>query len=725
MWIKKVQQKIPKIPQKYSLQTILLVPFFILITGTVGLVGYLSFRNGQQAVRNLATQLRSELTARITQELHSYFDIPHEINQLNATTLVQQQLDIINASNENLIWRQMKIAPNLAFVYCGSPRNGEFFGVLRVPDNNALQLSYSNRNTDFYRVYYGLDVRGNRTFKIRTSDKQFDSRLRPWYSAALSAGGATWSDIYISFTTKLPNITATLPVYNETGNRLIGVCATDVVLPEQFRDFLKELEIGQSGQAFVIERSGTLVSSSSKEPLFRQEGDNIELIKAINSRSLLTQKTTEYLHKRFGDLSNIRQPQQLEYILNGQRQFVQVSVFRDGYGLDWLIVLVVPESDFMEQININNRSTIILCIIALLLATAVGILISRQLAKSITTLSQAAEEIATGNLSQNVKVKHIKELEKLGNSFNSMAAQLQASFDSLEAKNEQLEAVLNAVPGSISWMNSEGKYLGVNHYLADSLNLPTTSFINQPIGFSQANYTYINFIYNFINSSKKAILKEVPLQINHQQKYYLMAAQKYKNGESIVAVGIDITERYKAKEALKIAEENYRSIFENALEGIFQSTPEGKYIKVNPALASLYGYESPEEMIKSIDDVSSQIYVDPNVYDRFIESMAKYGQVKDLEYQIYRKDGGIIWIEEDTRSVCDTNGNLLYYEGIIQDITQRKQEAEKLMRQLQELQIEIDHQKREQDVKKITQSNYFQELKSEVNEIEIDSFWEV
>jgi PAS domain S-box-containing protein len=233
------------------------------------------------------------------------------------------------------------------------------------------------------------------------------------------------------------------------------------------------------------------------------------------------------------------------------------------------------------------------------------------------------------------------------------------------------------------------------------------------------------WIHDFIHSEKSAESKEVLIQINHQQKYYLMAAQKYKNDESIVAVGIDITERYKAKEALRIAEENYRSIFENALEGIFQSTPQGKYIKVNPALASLYGYDSPEEMIESIHDIRSQIYVDPNVSNKFKQAMAKHRQVKNLEYQTYRKDGQIIWVEEDTRAVYDTNRNLLYYEGIVQDISQRKQDEENLMRQLQELQIEIDQQKREQEVAKITQSDYFQELKSEVNEIEVDHFWEI
>ncbi|MEL7036407.1 MAG: PAS domain S-box protein [Cyanobacteria bacterium J06592_8] len=722
-FLQEIQRISRTVSQKLSLQVVLLVPFFLLITGTVGLVGYLSFRNGQATVRNLASQLRSELTERIHQELHEYFSSPHDINQLNATALVQDKLDVVNGEGENFLWRQMKIAPNLAFVYCSRPDNGEFFGVLRDPENKSLQLSYSNESTDFYRVYYALDVRGNRTYKLRTSDKQFDSRLRPWYSAALSAGLPTWSDIYISFTTKLPNITASLPVYNEMGNRLVGVCATDVVLPEEFRDFLASLEIGKSGQAFVINRSGILVSSSSEEPLFRQKDNQIKLIKASESRSFLTRKTANFLENNFDNFSQIRQPQQFEYVLNGQRQFVEISIFKDGYGLDWLTVLVVPESDFMEQININNRITFALCIIALFLATIIGLLISRQLANSIKRLSQVSEEIAAGNLSQYVEVKHTKELTKLANSFNSMAAQLRESFQSLEDKNAQLEAVLNAVPGSISWMNSEGRYLGSNSYLTQNQSTSSELSSNHPVEFFQESSQYVNFIQDFLISSKKSELREIPVIINGQQKYYVMAVQKYGQGESAVAVGIDITERYKAKEALKIAEENYRSIFENALEGIFQSSPEGKFIKVNSAFAKMYGYESPESLIESIDNISRQVYVDPNVQQKFHNSMAQADKVKNFEYQVYRKDGSIIWIEEDTRAVRDAEGNLLYYEGIIQDITHRKQEEEKLIRQLQELQIEIDQQKREQEVAQITQSDYFQKLKSEVDDIEIDQFW--
>lgn len=176
-------------------------------------------------------------------------------------------------------------------------------------------------------------------------------------------------------------------------------------------------------------------------------------------------------------------------------------------------------------------------------------------------------------------------------------------------------------------------------------------------------------------------------------------------------------------EALRIAEENYRSIFENALEGIFQSTPDGHFINVNPAMARILGYDSPQEMIASITNIQTQVYAHPSDRNQFHTLIQNFGQVKDFEYQAYQKDGSIIWVGMDARAVHDSSGHLLYYEGIVQDISQRKQQEEELRRQLQELRIEIDHQKRERDVAQITQSDYFQELQEEVAELQLDEFW--
>ncbi len=142
----------------------------------------------------------------------------------------------------------------------------------------------------------------------------------------------------------------------------------------------------------------------------------------------------------------------------------------------------------------------------------------------------------------------------------------------------------------------------------------------------------------------------------------------------------DITERKQANQALRQAEEKYRSIFENAVEGIFQTTREGHYISANPALARIYGYDSPDEMVSTLTEVQ-QLYVLPGRRAEFVQLIETYGSVTHFESQTYRKDGSMIWVSENARAVYDTGGSMLYFEGSVEDITQRKHTDAELRRQ--------------------------------------------
>ncbi|MDK3156519.1 PAS domain S-box protein [Kamptonema cortianum] len=147
-----------------------------------------------------------------------------------------------------------------------------------------------------------------------------------------------------------------------------------------------------------------------------------------------------------------------------------------------------------------------------------------------------------------------------------------------------------------------------------------------------------------------------------------------------------IAERQRVEAALRQAEEKYRSIFENAIEGIFQTTPQGRFLSANPALARIYGYASPEALKAQVNDIGKQIYVDPRRREAFVELVRQQGSVKGFEAQVYRTDGSIIWISENARAVCDDRGELLYYEGMVEDITSRKQTEAALLRSQAQLQ---------------------------------------
>ncbi|HNS15150.1 MAG TPA: PAS domain S-box protein [Syntrophorhabdaceae bacterium] len=155
------------------------------------------------------------------------------------------------------------------------------------------------------------------------------------------------------------------------------------------------------------------------------------------------------------------------------------------------------------------------------------------------------------------------------------------------------------------------------------------------------------------------------------------------NGKpAILASVFDITEHKRIEEALQKSEERYRSIVENAIEGIFQTTPDGRYVSANPALARMYGYDSPRELIDSIANIETDQYVNP--LDRITMKMLyeKYGYVEKYETQLYRKDKSRIWISMNARAVRNADGAVLFYEGTAEDITSRKK-AEEEKRSLQ------------------------------------------
>jgi len=162
---------------------------------------------------------------------------------------------------------------------------------------------------------------------------------------------------------------------------------------------------------------------------------------------------------------------------------------------------------------------------------------------------------------------------------------------------------------------------------------------------------------------------------------YVLKDRPARLGESVHRALADKQlreKRQQAEKALREAEQKYRTIFDGAVEGIFQSTSDGRIITANPALARMWGYDTPEKLVSSITDVASQVYIDPQRRDEFSKIMEENGEVHGFEYQARRRDGTPMWASESARAVCDASGTLLYYEGSIEDITESKRAGEAL-----------------------------------------------
>ncbi|WP_293127471.1 ATP-binding protein [Microcoleus sp. bin38.metabat.b11b12b14.051] len=361
---------------------------------------------------------------------------PHLLNDLNAKAIYLGNLNLQKpTSRERYFWNIIQSFDSVTHTYIGTT-NGELFGSKRVADG-SIQIGLADESTNHSLNYYSANSQGDRIGEFKTSTPNFDARVRPWYKAAIGAGKPAWSKIYTDFVSKSLLITGVQSV-SDKSEKMVGVLAVNITLTE-VNKFLHSLKIGKSGQTFIIERTGELVSTSTLDPVLLVKGKDTERINAASSQNSLIRAAENQLHKKFGNLTEINSVQQLDFDIDGKRQFIQVQPFQDIRGLDWLIVVVVPEADFMEQINANTHTTILLCIAALILATGAGILTAKSVIQPLLRLNIAAKEIAQGKLEQTVEIERSDELGELATSFNSMAKQLQESFAALESKNADLQ----------------------------------------------------------------------------------------------------------------------------------------------------------------------------------------------------------------------------------------------------------------------------------------------
>lgn len=434
--LKSLTSSVSKVSGNVPLRIILVVPFILQISAAVGLVGWLSFRNGHQTVNTIATQLQREIINRIQQRLEIHLTTPHLINQINVNAVRVADLNIQDEqAMARYLWKQLQMFDSVSSIYIGT-QQGEYIAAERTP-KDTLTINFANQSTNGFYHIYEADSKGNPTQLLRTSSK-YDPRLRPWYKATIKAGKPSWSQIYTFFDPPLLGLTATHPLYDETG-KLRGIFATDFALSDISR-FLSSLKIGRSGQSFIMERSGLLVATSTPDkPYSLSKNGQLERLKASASSNSITRATAQYLRSHFGSLTKIDSSQQLSFTIDGKRQFLQVTPLKDPHGIDWLVVAVVPESDFMEQIHANTRSTILLCLAALVVATLVGILTSRWITQPILRMKDAATALSEGQFDRTVNLERSDELGVLAKAFNSMAAQLQESFADLEAKNADLQ----------------------------------------------------------------------------------------------------------------------------------------------------------------------------------------------------------------------------------------------------------------------------------------------
>jgi signal transduction histidine kinase/ActR/RegA family two-component response regulator len=419
--------------KKLPLRLVLVVPFLIQIFAAVGLVGYLSFKNGQKAVNDLANQLMSKTGSLVDEHLDTYLATPHQINQINIDAIEQGLLNLQDLqSTGRYFWKQAQVFKNVSYIgYNLQTYQGA--GAGRWLKDQGIVINEDSAKKNYT---YVTDSQGNRTKLLEVVN--YDPLIDEWYAETVKVGKPIWSRIYTAEGFEgYVAASANHPIYDKT-HKIVGVLGVDLLL-SNISDFLANLKVSPSAKIFIIERDGLLIANSTLQKPFTVINGKTQRLNALNSGDPIIQATAKYLQQRFSNFNAIKDSHELNFEFKGDREFVHVINWRDEFGLDWLVIVVVPESDFMAQINVHNQTTILLCLGALKVATVLGIYTSCWITKPMWELSEASRAIASGNLDQAVEVSDIKELSILAQSFNQMAGQLRESFTALEKTNQDLE----------------------------------------------------------------------------------------------------------------------------------------------------------------------------------------------------------------------------------------------------------------------------------------------
>jgi PAS domain S-box-containing protein len=454
---------------KIPLRLILTVPFVLLIAGTTGLVSYISLQNSQRSINSLAYKLMNEISDRIHLYLSNYLKTPHLINRLNAQATELEHIDITNPQSLERYFLGKIQEFDSKRIHFINPQGGL---VGAGNDERGLSISYTNNFRKGELYVYSVDTQGKRK-KLLVNQQNYDGTQRPFYQKALLTGKPTWTPIFLYIpASRGLGIAASYPIYNKK-QQLQGVLTSDIDLLT-ISEFLKKLQIGTHGQVFIMERSGLMVANSTSEQPFLTgtHGTQNKRLKVIESKEPLIRLAGEYLASRFRSLTQIKTAQQLHFDIEGKKQFLLIIPYSDKFGLDWLIVTVLPASDLTAEIEANTHFILIFSFGALAGAIALGLLLTQFIVRPMQQLGQTSLALANGEWNQAITQNSIiAEFQVLQNSFHWMSQQLKQSYESvktaLEQSEERFTKVFRTCPEAMGILTLNGQCIDVNDAFID------------------------------------------------------------------------------------------------------------------------------------------------------------------------------------------------------------------------------------------------------------------
>jgi len=402
----------------------------------------LAYETARSTANDLAGQNMRQIHERIEAHLSQLMDLPPAINELNRSRLRQGVLSLGDpARNRTPIYETLRTFPDVSSIVLGSAA-GQVMWVIRYPGETSYEYAIKAQ-PDSPMCEYTMGADGQigaaplRAYKFNTVG-------RPWYRAAIAADGPTWGSVYVWIRGgkgETLGVSYVEPFRDEKG-ALLGVINCELTLAD-ISAFLKRLEIGKTGEAFIIERDGSLVATSRGLNCMKDGTGRLPAVEAPDERIAAAARE---LPNRFGALASINGIQRADATLVGEPTQMVVSSFRNRRNLDWLIVTLVPDSDFLGDVQRCREYSLILGALAVLAALGIGIAMARWLVRPILAVVDHAQRVGGGELEARIFREDNREIAQLSTALNAMADGLQDRMRLRHALNLAMEVQQSLLP---------------------------------------------------------------------------------------------------------------------------------------------------------------------------------------------------------------------------------------------------------------------------------------
>ncbi|MGB3403385.1 MAG: diguanylate cyclase [Microcoleaceae cyanobacterium] len=466
---------------KIPLRRLLIVPFFVQVCGVSGLIGYLSYTSGQRAIWNLADQLMNQTVEGVKDHLDTHIQTPAQLLTLNILAAQQGNLNLEDPVKlEKQFWQQIRTFEEITDLTFTSS-TGQYTAVGRDKKGYFSKPGsiFSATGDKGQRQYFLSDPSGQRTKQVY-SLPNWDERSRPWYQQAIELDPNTlsWAAVFPWAGQTVAATKMIIPVHQQ--GKFVGVLGSNIILSD-INIFLSQLKFSPNGQIFVIERSGKMVATSTQEQLFVESIENETRVRlaAMKSQDWLTRRTTQTLLQQAPNLEDIqhslsfqfiaRPPATNQQLARRRRYFTHVVPYRDQYGFNWLIVLTVPETDFMGNIYRNIQKTGLWVGVVLVGTIVLGSCTAKWVTRPIIQLQKAAKSISQESCCIALPQTPIVEIQDLSDVFSRMDHRLCESFEAMESLNqelfeskERLQKFLECLPIAVAIHGKDGQIIYMN-----------------------------------------------------------------------------------------------------------------------------------------------------------------------------------------------------------------------------------------------------------------------